>query len=591
MAFTDSRRLTGPNVYFDQPAAVLETRSGEIRSEQMLAWQRQVAAFAKGLAWPVPEFYGKTHAKGATLAFTAPFDQLYTATELNEWAWLHVCGEIELAAPAFPNSSDTDAALPYFLRTAAAEREPELAAFIAQAQAQRWPVLLDDETLSIGFGVQTQIWPRAAPPTIDLIPVAKPKALPVAMVTGSNGKTTSVRLLAAMARASGLASGHNCTDGLFFNGELIEADDYSGPAGARATLRHSAVQAAILETARGGLLRRGLATNQADVALVTNVSEDHFGEYGVFSLDDLAQVKLSIAKGLKPGGCLVLNAGDVQLVRHGTDRAANTAWFARDWQHPILQQKLTEGAMVCAPDHGHLSIHQNGLVHDLGKIEDMPLSFNGVAAYNIENIAAAALCGFALGFGLEAITQTLMHFGLNASDNPGRLQRWQLGEVHVLMDYAHNPEGMQGFLDIAQALRGQGRLAVLLGQAGNRENDDIVKLAETVARFQPEWVVLKDMAGYERGRAAGEVPALLHSALLQNGLQCAELHTELNELQAVRTVLQWAMPGDVLALPVHGLAEREAVQALLQEMQLNQWRAGQSVPELPEKLVMPDATA
>jgi cyanophycin synthetase len=325
--------------------------------------------------------------------------------------------------------------------------------------------------------------------------------------------------------------------------------------------------------------------------LVTNISEDHFGEYGVFSLDDLAQVKLSIAKGLKPGGLLVLNAGDVQLARHGSDRAANTAWFARDWQHPVLQQKLAEGAMVCAPDHGHLSIHQNGLVHDLGKIEDMPLSFNGVAAYNIENMAAAALCGFALGFALEAIAHTLMHFGLHANDNPGRLQRWQLGEVHVLMDYAHNPEGMQGFLDIAQALRGHGRLAVLLGQAGNRENDDIVKLAEAVARFQPEWVVLKDMAGYERGRAAGEVPALLHSALLQNGLQSAGLHTELNELQAVRAVLQWARPGDVLALPVHGLAEREAVQVLLQDMQLNQWRPGQGVPELPEKPLRPDAAA
>jgi cyanophycin synthetase len=591
MAFTDSRRLTGPNVYFDQPAAVLETRSGEIRTEQILAWQKLVATFAKALTWPVPEFYGKTHAKGATLAFTAPFDQLYAATELNEWAWLHVCGEIELAAPAFPNSSDAHAALQYFLRTASAEREPELAAFISQAQALGWPVLLDDESISIGFGAQTQVWPRAQPPAIGLVPAIKPKALPVAMVTGSNGKTTSVRLLAAMARSAGLASGHNCTDGLFFNGELIEADDYSGPAGARATLRHLGVQAAILETARGGLLRRGLATHQADVALVTNISEDHFGEYGVFSLDDLAQVKLSIAKGLKPDGLLVLNAGDPQLLAHGAGLVVNTAWFARDWMHPALQEKLAEGAIVCAPDHGHLSIHQNGLVHDLGKIDDMPLSFNGVAAYNIENIAAAALCGFVLGFGLEAITETLQQFGSNAADNPGRLQRWQFGDVHVLMDYAHNPEGMQGFLDIAQALRGHGRLAVLLGQAGNRENDDIVKLAETVARFQPEWVVLKDMAGYERGRAPGEVPALLHSVLMQNGLQSAGLHTELNELQAVRAVLQWASPGDVLALPVHGLAEREAVQALLHEMQLNQWRAGQCVPELPEKPLMPDATA
>lgn len=588
MAFTDSRRLTGPNVYFDQPAAVLETRSGEVSAEQIAAWQSHATAFAQALAWPLPMFYSKTHAKGATLAFTAPFDQLYTATELNDWAWMLVVGEIEMAAPAFPSTAYPADALQCFLRMAAAESEPELAAFISQAKALGWPVLLDDETISIGFGAQTQIWPRAALPEISVLQATMPKPMPVAMVTGSNGKTTSVRLLAAMARAAGFASGHNCTDGLFFNGELIEADDYSGPAGARATLRHAGVQAAVLETARGGLLRRGLASRQADVALVTNISEDHFGEYGVFSLSDLAQVKLSIAKGLKPGGILVLNAGDAQLVEHGTGLVANTAWFARDWQHPVLQQKLAEGAMVCALDHGHLSIHHGGLVHDLGKIEDMPLSFNGVATYNIENLAAAALCGFGLGFGLEAISQTLKQFGLQNTDNPGRLQRWQFGSVHVLMDYAHNPEGMQGFLDIAQALRGNGRLAVLLGQAGNRENDDIVKLAETVARFMPEQVVLKDMVGYERGRLAGEVPALLESALLQNGMPGAAIEIELNELEAVRKILAWALSGDVLALPVHGLAEREAVQQLLEEMSAGQWRAGQSVPMFPENPVKPD---
>lgn len=581
MAFTDSRRLTGPNVYFDRPAAALEALQPAVAEEQTALWRQHAACIASALHWPEPAWYVKCHAKGASLAFTAPLDQLYCATEINEWAWSAVCGDNAHYAPAFPACDDIQAAIQVFRRIAAAEAEPQLLAFIADAEARGWPVLLDEDTVSVGFGAQTRCWARQPFPEVPRLPDAVPESIPIAMVTGSNGKTTSVRLLAAMARAAGFASGHNCTDGLFFNGVLVEADDYSGPAGARATLRHPGVEAAILETARGGLLRRGLATDQALVALVTNISEDHFGEYGVFSLDDLAQVKLTVAKGLRAGGRLVLNAGDPMLVKHGAALREGTAWFAADWFCKPLQEKLAQGASVCAVDNGHLSLHADGIVHDLGNVDDMPLSFRGMARYNIENLAGAALCAHLLGFGLEAIRSVLCAFGSANADNPGRLQRWTLGDVAVLLDYAHNPEGMSGFLSIAQALRGQGRMAVLLGQAGNRENDDIVRLAESVAGFQPDLVVLKDMAGYERGREPGEVPALLRSALTMHGVADAAVVTRLDELEAVRQILQWAQQGDVLALPVHGLLEREAVQKLLDGLSADGWQAGNPVPEWP----------
>lgn len=584
MALTDSRRLTGPNAYFDRPAAALEAVASGIDEALIACWQAHVAGIASALGWPEPSYHARPHAKGATLAFTAPLDQLYCATDINEWAWSSACGEQPLHAPGFPDIHDTGLAVRTFHTLAAAEAEPGLLAFIAEAESRRWPVLLDDEVLSIGFGVCVRQWPRQPVPARSLVPAAAADPIPVAMVTGSNGKTTSVRLLAAMARAAGLASGYNCTDGLFFNGALLEADDYSGPAGARAILRHAGVQAAILETARGGLLRRGLATDQADAALVTNVSEDHFGEYGIFSLDDLAQVKLAIRRGLKPSGRLLLNAGDPLLVKHGTGLRDGTAWFAADWSCPALQAQLAQGAMVCAVDGGHLGLHADGIVHDLGIVADMPLSHGGVARYNIENLAGAALCAYVLGFGLDAIRATLRHFGQDNADNPGRLQRWSFADVRVFLDYAHNPDGLGGFLGIAQSVRMQGRLAVLLGQAGNRENDDIVKLAEAAAAFHPDLVVLKDMAGYARGRQPGEVPALLHSALSMLGVSEAAIITRLDELEAVRHILQWAQPGDVLALPVHGLAEREAVQSLLDAMQAANWRAGHPVPDWPSPL-------
>ncbi|HWR96719.1 MAG TPA: cyanophycin synthetase, partial [Arenimonas sp.] len=222
-----------------------------------------------------------------------------------------------------------------------------------------------------------------------------------------------------------------------------------------------------------------------------------------------------------------------------------------------------------------------GIAHDLGAIDDMPLSFRSMARYNIENMAGAALTALLMDMPVTVIAQTLACFGSGHDDNPGRLQSWQFADVQVFMDYAHNPEGMQGFLAIARAFSGSGRLAVLLGQAGNREDADIRKLAASVAAFQPDLAVLKDMAGYERGREVGEVPGLLRDELMRCGMPDAAIRVCLDEVQAVRSILAWAQAGDVLALPVHGLKERTAVQNLLDAMQAQGWRSGQALPDLP----------
>ncbi|MEY3371986.1 MAG: hypothetical protein RLZZ537_454, partial [Pseudomonadota bacterium] len=190
MAFTDSRRLTGPNVYFAVPAVVLEARAEAVSEIDRQQWQAIVTGIAAELDWALPQFAFKFHPKGATLAFTAPLDQLYTATEVNEWAWSTVCSDADMHAPGFPLIGDTDAATCIFRKTAAAEREPAMMRFCAAAHDAGWPVLLDDDNISIGFGAQTQIWPRPGfhPPEGVLSDCIQP--LPVAMVTGSNGKTT-----------------------------------------------------------------------------------------------------------------------------------------------------------------------------------------------------------------------------------------------------------------------------------------------------------------------------------------------------------------------------------------------------------------
>ncbi len=597
--FEDSRRLTGPNLYFAHPGAVLETLGARARdSEAHDAWRERVAWACAELGWPAPQTVVRAHASGASLALTAADDQLFAATEINEWAW---CASVDdddaegrFHSPGHPAVWDRALAAQTLRAFAAAERRPDVIALLHAAQARQLPALLDDDALSIGLGLHGRTWPLAALPAPSAVPWPLLGRIPAALVTGSNGKTSTVRTLAAMLRAQGLRTAHSCTDGLFVGGgssaglERLESGDYSGPAGARQVLRRADVEAAVLETARGGMLRRGLALAEADVAVVTNISADHFGEYGVHSVEDLALVKLTVARAVAERGWLVLNADDPLLRACAPGTAARIAWFhldapREDDSDPAARMRLLErthaaATPVCAMVDGHLRLREGERETDLGPVAAMPLTLAAEARYNIANLAAAALAGHLMGVPAPVLRATLAGFGRDAADNPGRLQRWRLGGVEVLLDYAHNPDGLTGLLRIAQRLRGAHRVALLLGQAGNREDADIRALAASAAAFSPDLVVLKDIDGYMRGRAAGEVARILREELAAHGIADTAMPVRLNEVDAVREALAWAREGDVLVLPVHGYAARDDVAALLDRLQAQDWRPGQVLP-------------
>ncbi|MEP6880907.1 MAG: Mur ligase family protein, partial [Dokdonella sp.] len=435
------------------------------------------------------------------------------------------------------------------------------------------------DLLTFGLGRYARSWPLDALPRIDDVEWSQLRTIPTALITGSNGKTTTVRLLAAMLTAQGLRTGFSCTDGVFFDGQRLETGDYSGPGGARTVLRSGEVEAAVLETARGGLLRRGLAIEHADAAIVTNISDDHFGEYGVDDLDGLTEAKLIVARALDADGVLVLNADDAQLRAHAASVTCPLAWFSLDDHHELLAAHRRAGGSTCGVDAERLWLSHGSARADLGLIAAMPLSANGHAAYNISNIAGAALLANALGVSTTTIADVLTRFGSERTDNPGRLERWTFGGITVLMDYAHNPEGLRNLLTIAESIRDGGRMGLLLGQAGNREEPEIRALAATAANFAPDLVVLKDMEGYMRGRAAGEVAHVLRDELLDRGFAADALPVCQNEIDAVRHALSWAREGDLLVLPVHGLKAKGVAGALFDQLDANQWKAGQPLPD------------
>jgi cyanophycin synthetase len=595
LPFEDSRRLTGANLFFASTGAVLDVVGVSLDDDLICAWRARVERAGARLSWVYAQAVARRHKGGVTLAIAAPVDQLFLATEVNEWALCAALLERDpvrwsalqeaLIAEALQSNQgstasaaadilpvlEESAAFARFLRLSAQESQPKLRTLLDAAAARGLPHVIDETELTLGAGAGGRSFSLTALPDAAGIRWEELRSIPTAIVTGSNGKTTTVRLLAACARSHGWHAAYNCTEGVFFDDEVLATGDYSGPAGARLVMRERRAQAAILETARGGILRRGIAISQANTAVITNVSPDHFGEYGIETLADIAEVKLAVAAAVDSRGLLVLNADDAQLRAQANQlvrrfgRSPPLGWFAINEDQQWLREYGLRGDSTCGVREGRLSLSHGGAEHDLGLITAMPLSMGGLAAYNVANMAGAALAAAALGIAPATVAGVLSRFGSNLRDNPGRMMRFEVGGVKVLIDYAHNPDGLRGFLKVADHLRGgTGRLGLLLGHAGNRKDADIEELARAAAEFQPDLVVVKENEAQLRGRVPGEIPRIIRTELKRLGFPDSALHTGHSEVEAARYALDWARPGDVLALPLHSPGARAAVVAMLE---------------------------
>jgi cyanophycin synthetase len=557
--FVDSRRLTGPSRYFDGPAVTLTpigVAAGEAAALER--WAENVRRLSSALEWPDPQPVIDRVGEQTFLVFRAPPDAQLTATELSEWAWETAAAEAGVTG--FDRAHDFGAEPAAVLKArAAAERNEALAALRAAAARHALPLFEDDDEISIGAGRGSRCWPRAALAPLDAIPWSALYDIPTVLVTGSNGKTTTVRLLAAIAAACGAVPGYSCTEGVFVAGRPVAL-------GARAVLRHPDVTLAVLETARGGILRRGLAVARADAAVVTNVGADHFGEYGIENADDLAETKLVVARAVRESGTLVLNADDstlmaaVQRLPHA--KLARRALFAMDHGQRELEELRKRGGSTCGVRGRQLVLHHRGEDYALGDLSVLPLAWGGAARYNIANLAAGALTAAVMQLSVAEIRRTVGRFGARPEDNPGRLERWDYRGATVLIDYAHNPDGLGQLLAAARSLHPR-RMLLLLGQAGNRGDGAIAELALTAARFTPDRIAIKELTLMLRGRPPGEVPALLERTLLAAGIPAGRIDRHSDEEIAARSLLGAAHAGDVIVLPIHTRHVRDRLHAAL----------------------------
>ena len=554
MEMLDSRRLTGPGLVLDAPGAVLEIKVDDDRREAVItAWSEAVTRMLAVVGWEGERLGVRRYRGGASLGFSAPMDALYAATDLNEWAW-NAGERHRLDGPEF-------AAAAQRLRAAIAkERRPALLALHQAARERGVTFLTGENEVSLGSGKGVVRWPADTLPDPAEVGWEGVRDVPIALVTGSNGKTTVVRLLAAMVRQAGKVSGISSTEGVTVHGRSAGEGDYSGPEGARLVLRHREVEVAVLETARGGLLRRGLPVERADVAVVTNIAADHLGEFGVGSLEELAATKLLVARAVGERGRVVLNADDPTLVQASADVGAPIVWFSLEPGNPVVTRHVDQGGRAALLEGDSLVLVGGGPRASLGLADEVPIAAGGAARYNVANALAAAAAAEGLGVPVAAVKEALRRFGLDPSDNPGRANLYELDGVRIMVDYAHNPHGIAALAGALDRVPSTRRL-VVLGQAGDRDDAAIREMARAALALRPDRVVAKEMDAYLRGRARGEVPGIIADELRRAGFPEAAVGTSPGEVQAVQEALDWARPGDMLILMLH--QERKRVEELL----------------------------
>ena len=487
----DSRRLTGPNLLLDGPGAVIEVElAAEDPARVIEVWETQSRRILEAVTWPHSVLASRAHQGGLTLAFSAPVDALYAATEVNEWALSATEAVLEGNEPG-----DLEAAATRLRAEIRAEVNPAHRDLLQAASQHGVTCLSDDDEISLGLGAGSRTWPVAELPSPADVDWSAIHDIPVALITGTNGKSTTVRLLACMIEAAGSSAGLCSTDWIRVGEEIVAAGDYSGPGGARQVLRHGGVEIALLETARGGMLRRGLAVERADVALVTNIAEDHLGESGIYDLEDLAQAKLIVHKAAKH---LVLNADDPVLSRHGLALENPKTWFSLEADNDIVERHRAKGGRACRLLGPQIVFDEGPDTKPVVAVDSIPMTLRGAARHNVSNALAAVGVAAALGLPMEAIRTGLRTFESNPQDNPGRLNVFEINGVTAIVDFAHNPQGIAAMLEMVNAMPARRRL-VTTGQAGDRDDASIRKLATVIAQAHPDRIIVKELEHYRRG--------------------------------------------------------------------------------------------
>ena len=396
----------------------------------------------------------------------------------------------------------------------------------------------------------------AAGPVIDMLfPPGSPSRVPIAAITGTNGKTTTARMLAHIAKMAGYTPGLTTTDGVYIDGQRTVEGDMTGPVSARMVLSDPHIDLAVLETARGGLLRAGMGVPEVDVGAVLNVAADHLGLKGIDTLEQLAEIKRIVIEVARD--CAVLNADDANVLKmSGYTDAKTICYVTMNPSHALVREHIRAGGRACALEagvNGHMiTLYDKGSHIPLMWTHLVPATLEGRALHNVQNAMFAAALAFSLGIKLDAIRQGLRTFDTTFFQAPGRMNVFDEHPFKVVMDYAHNAHAVGMMADLAQRLEVSGRRIVVVAAPGDRRDEDIQDIARAVAGRFDHYLVKRDDS--LRGRDGDEVPRIIARALLAAGVAEAAIEQIPDEQQAIDAALRMGRPGDLLLVFADALA-------------------------------------
>jgi cyanophycin synthetase len=536
------RVLEGPNLYFTKPAVKLTLAVPgwlSATEDRVAGIGRRVRFPARVAPSPGPPDSEQRRRFVSRLA-------AHVARSLAEAAGSHVA----VRARPGHERSDIVVAFPWRRREAAQALGREIGELLGLLLGSRKPFgrLVREAAARVA---------RTEPGPGPTVPAPK---IPVIAVTGTNGKTTTVRLLAHLLATAGLRVALTSTDGVYVDGSLVEEGDYSGPAGAAMALAQPGVEAVVLEVARGGILLKGIGTAHNDVAVVTNISADHLGLHGIFSLDQLAEVKATITRITKPNGWDVLNADDPRVLAMRGRARGRPFLFSLDPDHPAIRNALAERGRAMAPLDGSLVVMNPGPhVSPLLRLEDVPVTLAGISSHHVQNAMAAAAAALGVGLSREDLVRGLRSFVLDPQSNPGRANLFELDGRIAVIDYAHNEAGMHGLVEICEGLRPPGgEIWIAYGTAGDR-SDEIMHALGYVAARGASHVAVVELHRYLRGKDPREVVDRLRAGAIDGG--AGEVPNFPDELTGLRWMLERSRSGDVVAITA--LAQRQEIFEML----------------------------
>ncbi len=385
---------------------------------------------------------------------------------------------------------------------------------------------------------------NVAAPVLDMLfPNGGTGRIPIIAITGTNGKTTTTRLIAHIYRQTRRVVGYTTTDGIYIDDHVVEKGDTTGPQSAQVILKDPTVEVAVLETARGGILRSGLAFDKCDVGVVLNVSADHLGLGDIDTLDQMAKLKSVVAESVSVNGYAVLNADDPLVAAMAERVKGQVAYFAMNPSNELVQNHTRKGGLAAVYENGYLSILKGDWTLRIELAVNAPVTMHGRAPFMIANALAASLAAFAQGVPIEAIRAALTTFRASVNQTPGRMNLFNLGRYHALVDYAHNAASYEALGSFVQNWPGE-RIGVI-GGPGDRRDEDFIELGKLSARIFDRIIIKED--DDLRGRPSGQAAELISKGIIQEKPDC-QYEVLLKETEAINTGLDQAASGGLVVI-------------------------------------------